>query len=145
MRAKRTGRFEDKFARGEGCWLWSAHLNPATGYGMFRFNGRPTGAHRVAWMREYGPIPKAMFVCHKCDVRACVRPDHLFLGTAADNNADGLAKGRMGERKTTLRQRREIVRLYESGVRQCEIARALSVDVKLVYNNIFKHRHATHP
>lgn len=53
------------------------------------------GAHRAAWLFAYGPIPPGVDVCHHCDVGACVRPAHLFLGTRADNMQDAKAKGRL--------------------------------------------------
>lgn len=66
------------------------------GYGAFQL-GRGVGtiaAHRWAWIDANGPIPDGMFVCHQCDNPSCVRPEHLFLGTLADNNRDMFAKGR---------------------------------------------------
>ena len=76
-----------------GCWLWAASVNRA-GYGVTWHNGRTGLAHRVAWTVYKGEIPFGLMVCHKCDVPACVNPDHLFLGTSLDNNRDKVRKGR---------------------------------------------------
>lgn len=58
-------------------------------------DGLEEGAHRISWKLHGGTIPNGMLVCHRCDVPACVRPDHLFVGTQSDNLRDAFRKGRL--------------------------------------------------
>jgi len=75
-----------------GCWLWNA-LKPHA-YGTIAIDGRPRRAHRASYEAFSGPIPPGFFVCHHCDVPACINPHHLFLGRATDNMRDMVRKGR---------------------------------------------------
>jgi hypothetical protein len=80
-----------------GCWLWTGPTFKSGGYGAIKVGGRKgkvLRVHRLVWEWERGPIPDGLKVCHHCDTPACVRPEHLFLGTDADNVRDKMAKGR---------------------------------------------------
>lgn len=83
--------------RPDGCWIYTGLLTP-DGYGSISKGGhcgRMVRAHRAAWELERGAIPAGLVVCHRCDVRACCNPAHLFLGTQSDNMQDCAAKGRL--------------------------------------------------
>lgn len=89
-------RFWKQVKKSDGCWLWQTGRD-ADGYGAFK--GEHDGvlyvrAHRYSFALHHRHPPKTMNVCHTCDTPACVRPDHLFLGTVAVNMADKMAKGR---------------------------------------------------
>ena len=88
-------RFLSQIAIGNDCWLWIGKLDKKTGYARFRgYDSKRIGAHEFAFRLFREPLVPGMFVCHKCDVRHCVRPSHLFLGTPLDNQIDSIQKGR---------------------------------------------------
>ena len=78
---------------GDECMEWTGHRNQS-GYGQHGRDGKRWMAHRISYEMHNGPIPQGMQVCHHCDNPPCVRPDHLFLGTARDNARDRQNKGR---------------------------------------------------
>lgn len=139
-------RFWAKVDKSGECWLWTA-ATIHSGYGRFQLWGKARGAHRVAWLLEHGEFPPdELFVCHRCDNPACVRPSHLFLGTPADNLRDMSEKGRSrrglpnrGTRGTKNRHARltphavrQIRRLRAEGMLHREIAEHFGVAVNTV-------------
>lgn len=86
-------RFWAKVNKTDGCWLWTGSTR-WFGHGALHVNGRRTLTHRYSWTLANGPIPDGQSVLHRCDTPACVRPDHLFLGTQTDNVADMVQKNR---------------------------------------------------
>ena len=103
-----------------GCWLWLSVIDDS-GYGGFWFIKKWRKAHRVSWELFKGPIPEGLQVLHKCDVRNCVNPEHLFLGTNYDNSRDCFNKhrhargSRAGPAKLTEEQVRKIRKDHRSG------------------------------
>jgi hypothetical protein len=92
-------------APGDGCWEW---IGPRArgGYGRFSTPSGMVGAHRFSWTLTHGSIPSTLLICHHCDNPPCVRPGHLFPGTAQDNVLDASRKGRLVGNRTSGRQRR---------------------------------------
>jgi len=91
-----SDRFWSKVKRmdGDGCWMWQGARYRGR-YGQFQMNGRPHGAHRVAWMLTHGEIEPDLVIRHLCGNAGCVRPDHLQPGTRKENAADTLRHGRL--------------------------------------------------
>jgi hypothetical protein len=135
-------RFWSKVDKSDACWVWTGMRNDS-GYGLFILKGRYLRAHRIAFQLTSGNVPQGICVCHHCDNPPCVRPDHLFLGTVADNNADMVAKGRNrnkvhlgeqnGQSKLTSKQVDEIrFRYAAGGITQRELARQYGVSNSLI-------------
>lgn len=86
-------RFWSRVKKTDGCWVWTGSKG-GSNYGSFYMNGKHRIASRLVYEWQYGSIEAGMLVCHHCDNRLCVRPDHLFLGTNQDNQIDSVKKGR---------------------------------------------------
>jgi hypothetical protein len=133
--AKTQERFWSKVDRrstGE-CWLWTGKKKDGVGYGRFTVGPDHDGAHRIAWMIQNGEIPKGMCMCHRCDVRLCCNPSHLFTGTYKENTRDAISKGRIacGERqgssKLKLSDVLAIRTMKAAGAKQNAMAAAFGV------------------
>jgi hypothetical protein len=99
-----------------GCWIWQKSTL-RNGYGQFRKKQKHYYAHRASYEVFKGPIRDGLFVCHTCDVRACVNPDHLWLGTTTDNIRDAWSKGRMKPIPVTKGEEQYAAKLTEDNVR----------------------------
>ena len=124
------------------CWEWT-RAKGLRGYGRFGVSGIAKRAHRVSYEMENGPIPDGLFVCHACDLPRCVRPDHLWLGTDADNCRDRQMKGRTriapclgeahGRSKLTNDEVQRIRNMRSAGASVASLASEFAVSQANVY------------
>jgi hypothetical protein len=142
-------RFLSKVTISHGCWLWHG-VKDDEGYGRFALHGKQLAAHRASFIIFTGKSPGKMFVCHKCDNRWCTNPAHLFLGTAADNNADMTRKGRgiKGDSHPMAKLNSRLVKniraiLRSGGATRKAIAKKHGVSYRSIYqlmrNRTWKH------
>ena len=118
------------------CWVWR-NANKGKGklhYGSFTFRRKIYLAHRLSWKLHNGDIPERMWILHKCDNPSCVNPDHLFLGTAMDNQRDKLAKGRCVVEKLTIEKVKEIRNKLEMGITSGRLAKDYGVSATTIHN-----------
>lgn len=109
-------RFWNKVEKTNTCWLWTASKSH-NGYGVIWIKDiGNVRVHRFSWELHVGPIPDGLCVLHKCDVPACVNPEHLFLGTRKDNAADMVKKGRslVGVRNSNAKLTPDIIVLIRA-------------------------------
>jgi len=108
-----------------GCWLYTKLI--MKGYGHLNINGIKVPAHRVSYELHNSSIPQGMYICHKCDVRECVNPHHLFVGTHLDNMQDKVHKGRAA-RKLDYENVIEIKRRIANGESDSIISKDYNVN-----------------
>jgi hypothetical protein len=148
---ERFWRFVAPIMDDRGCWEWVGTLKP-NGYGLFSFHGGGrANAHRYSWVLHFGPIPDGLYVCHRCDNPSCVRPEHLFLGTARDNMQDASRKGRIqhlhGERSGSHKLTSAAVVDIRARVASGEMQKTLADEYGVAHNtvsNIMSRRRWSH-
>lgn len=138
--------FERHVERTDGCWKWHGSLCKGYGHcGGMKAGQRHIRAHRLSWILHYGPIPEGMCVLHRCDVKSCTNPQHLFLGSHRDNVADKVKKGRQanGEKcRTTRLCASDVKRVFElrkDGATQWGIAHQFGVTQSCIYRILAGH------
>jgi len=100
-RRKHIAIMEVDIEKSDGCWNWTGRMNEH-GYGLTGIRGKSTLAHRTYWEFIKGPIPAGLCVLHSCDNRKCVNPDHLRVGTHAENMKDASIRNRFPSRSGSL-------------------------------------------
>lgn len=146
MRTDPEKRFWSKVNKGDGCWEFSGSRCGPSGHRQFHDGEKGTLAHRYSYALHFGGIPEGACICHRCDNPACVRPDHLFAGSQADNVADMVGKGRSRKggkhwnAKLTRGDVVEIRRLAARGMMQKDIAERFGVSGTTVHKIVHRKR-----
>lgn len=130
---------DDFIQKGEGCWLWIGKLN-TYGYGKFTRFGKTCFAHREMWERHHGKIPSGFVVRHSCDNPACVNPEHLLVGSHADNRRDTVERNRQAKGEAMAAAKLTEARVLEIRARykfrlvtQKQLAREYGVSLDLIH------------
>lgn len=129
----------------DDCWICLAG-GIESRYGTIWYKGESVSCHVASWMVHKGPIPNGIWVLHTCDVKRCINPEHLFLGTAFDNMQDMHAKGRNDPRHGWLNHSavldddkvHEIRALLQSDMTQQQIANRFNVSQSVISNIKFR-------
>jgi hypothetical protein len=130
-------RFLEHVNKTDTCWLWTGCCHKK-GYGQFKINGKTVKAHRWSYEQHKGAIPEGLMMRHKCDVRNCVNPDHLEVGTNTDNMRDMVERGRhvpamRGVGTLTEDDVREIRKLHVQGLNGVQISMRYPVAFSTIY------------
>lgn len=124
-----------------GCWIWTGAIG-GKGYGQIGWMGKVELAHRVVYELYKGSIPSDYCVLHRCDVRCCVNPEHLFLGTKRDNTRDALKKGKFRERgggtKPKNIDKERITELRNRGLSLRAIAQELGCSYSTIWRRLMR-------
>lgn len=136
-----VNRFWQKVKKTNKCWNWDSTLRD--GYGLFSFNGKPVGAHRLSFAIEHGSIKHGAFVCHTCDNPQCVRPEHLYLGNQSTNMKDRSERDRTPSEFTSAQIEQARIRAAE-GENLYSIASDMDTDkvkslLQAIRGETFKH------
>lgn len=126
----------------KGCWEWQGKITKA-GYGEITHSRVYMLAHRAAYKTFKDEIPQGKQVCHTCDNRKCINPEHLWIGTAKENMGDAKKKGRLSKqpmKKFTMKEVNEIRRKLGLGISTVRLSREYNVSQALIHN-IKTHKH----
>lgn len=139
----------DFYVDDNGCFICTSHHRDKDGYPKKKWDGTSKSLCRYIYIQMFGEIPEGLVVRHKCDVRACINPEHLELGTVQDNNNDRIKRDRTprGEdiycSKLNVNQVKAIKFLLKEGVSPSQISLDLNIKRKLIYdikyNTTWKH------